>query len=58
MLDAATSALLRVNRGADANRLDDLLTLSNAILKSGRIYLGCRNIQNSMYKGGMNEQRS
>ena len=50
---------LLVNRGADANRLDDLLTfMSNAILKSGRIYLGCRNLQNSMYQGGMIKQRS
>ena len=41
MLGAATSGLLRVNRGADANTLDDLLTfMSNAILKSGKIYLG------------------
>ena len=36
MLGAAPSGLLRVNRGADANRLDDLLTfMSNAILKNG-----------------------
>ena len=35
MLDAAPAGLLRVNRGVDANRLDDLLTfVSNAILKS------------------------
>ena len=41
MLDAASSGLLRVNRGADANRLDDLLTfMSNAILKSGKDTLG------------------
>ena len=41
MLGAAPSALLRVNRGADANRLDDLLTfMSNAILKSGNDIFG------------------
>ena len=34
MLGAAPSGLLRVNRHADANRLDDLLTfMSNEILK-------------------------
>ena len=55
MLGAAPSGLLRVNRDADANRLDDLLTfMSNEILKSGKdIYLGCRNLQNPMYQGGM-----
>ena len=37
MIGAAPSGLLQVNRGADANRLDDLLTfMSNAILKSGK----------------------
>ena len=37
MLGAVPSWLLRVNRGADANRLDDLLTfMPNAILKSGK----------------------
>ena len=37
MLGAAPLGLLRVNRGADANRLDDLLTfMSNAILKSNK----------------------
>ena len=41
MLGVAPSGLLRVNRGVDANRLDDLLTfLSNAILKSGKDILG------------------
>ena len=36
MQDAAPSGLLRVNRRADANRLDDLLTfMTNAILKRG-----------------------
>ena len=35
MLDAAPAGLLRVNRGADANWLNDLLIfMSNAILKS------------------------
>ena len=37
MPSAAPSGLLRVNRGADATRLDDLLTfMSNAILKSSK----------------------
>ena len=37
MLDAAPSGVLPVNRGADANRLDDLFTfMSNAILKIGK----------------------
>ena len=41
MRDAAPAGLLRVNRGADANRLDDLLTfMSNAILKSGKDIFG------------------
>ena len=41
MLGAAPSGLLRVNRGADANRLDDLLAfMSNAILKSGKNLFG------------------
>ena len=41
MLGAAPSGLLRVNRGADANRLDDLLTfMSNAILKSSKDIFG------------------
>ena len=36
MLDAAPAGPLRVNLGADANRLHDLLIfMSNAILKSG-----------------------
>ena len=40
-LDAEPSGLLLVNRGADANRIDDLLTfLSNAILKSGKDIFG------------------
>ena len=41
MLDAAPGVLLRVNRGTDTNRLNNLLTfMSNAILKSGKqIYL-------------------
>ena len=59
MLDAAPEGLLRVNRGADANRLNDLLTfMSNAILKRERKYLGCGNIQNSMCQGVVSEQRS
>ena len=41
MLGAAPSGLLRVNRGADANRLDDLLTfMSNSILKSVKNVFG------------------
>ena len=36
-LMAVPAGLLRVYRGADANRLNDLLTfMSNAILKSGK----------------------
>ena len=43
MLDAAPAALLRVNRGEDTNRFEDLLTfLSNAILKSGKDIFGMR----------------
>ena len=56
---AAPSGLLWVNRDADANRLDDLLAfMSNSYLRAARIYLGCRNLQNLMYQGGMREQRS
>ena len=41
MQGAAPAGLLRVNRGADANKLDDLLTfMSNAILKSGKDIFG------------------
>ena len=41
MLGAAPSGLLRVNRGADAYSLDDLLTfMSNAILKSSKDIFG------------------
>ena len=41
MLGAAPLGLLRVNRGADAKWLDDLLTfMSNAILKSGKDIFG------------------
>ena len=41
MLGAAPSGLLRANRGADANRLDDLLTfMSNTILTSGKDIFG------------------
>ena len=61
MLDAAPAGLLQVNRGADANRLNDLLTfMSNAILKLrvARKYLGCGNLQNSMCQGVMSEQRN
>ena len=43
MLDAAPAGLLRVNRGADANTLNDLLPfMSNAILKSGKDIFGMR----------------
>ena len=42
-LNAAPLGLLWVNRGADENRFDDLLTfMSNAILKSGKDILGMR----------------
>ena len=56
MLDAAPLGLLRVNRDADTNKLNDLLTfMSNAILKSGKDmltfkiqgYQGYINLQNS-----------
>ena len=40
MLGAAPSGLLRVNKGADANRLDLLTFMSNAILKSGKDIFG------------------
>ena len=37
MLNKAPAGLLRVDRGADANRLNDLLAfMSNAILNSGK----------------------
>ena len=40
-LDAAPGVLLRVNRGTDTNRLNDLLTfMSNAILKSSKEIFG------------------
>ena len=43
MLDAAPTVLLRVNRGTDANRLNDLLTLmSNATLKCVMVIFGMR----------------
>ena len=41
MLDAAPAGPLQVNRGADANRLNDLLTfMSNAILKRNKEKFG------------------
>ena len=60
LLDAAPAGLLRVNRGADANRLNNLLSfMSNAILiRAAMKYLGCGNLSNSMYQGEMREQRS
>ena len=43
MLDVAPAGLLLVNRGADANIHDDLLTfISNAILKNGSDIFGMR----------------
>ena len=43
MLDAAPAGLLRVNRGADANRLNNLLTfMSNAILRSCKEFFRIR----------------
>ena len=43
MLDAAPGGLLPVNRGKDANRLNDLLTfMLNAILKSSKTIFGMR----------------
>ena len=59
MLNAAPEGQLWVNRGTDANRLTNLLTfMLNAILRAARKYVGCGNHQNSMYQGGMSEQRS
>ena len=58
MLGVAPSGLLRVNRGADANMLDDLLTFMSNALRATGIYLGCIILQNSMHQGGMSEQRS
>ena len=50
---------MRVNNGTDANMLTDLLTfMSNAILNSAIKYLGCGNLENSVYQGGTSEQRS
>ena len=47
MLDAAPSGLLPVNRGADGNRLDDLLTfMSNAELTSGKDIFGMQKPSN------------
>ena len=41
MLDAAPGGHLRVNRGTDANRLNNLLTfMSNAILKMDKQIFG------------------
>ena len=43
MLDATPAGLLRINWGADANRLNDLLTfMSNAILNSLKEIFGMR----------------
>ena len=43
ILDSAIAGLLRVNRGVDANRPDDLLTfVSNAIFKRGKDIFGMR----------------
>ena len=43
MLGAAPGGLLWVNRGTDANRLNDLLTfMSNVILKSIKEIFGIR----------------
>ena len=45
MLGAAPAELLRVNRDADGNRLDDLLTfMSNAILKSDKYIFGMQKL--------------
>ena len=43
MHDAAHGRLLRVSRGMNSSRLNDLLTfMSNAILKSGKEIFGMR----------------
>ena len=56
MLGAAPSELLRVKRGADANRLYDLLSfMSNAILKSGKNIFGMQK-PSKFYVPGWNEQ--
>ena len=57
--DAAPAGLLQVNRGADANRLNDLLTfMSNAILKSGKEIFRIRKPSKFNVPGRMSEQRS
>ena len=59
MLGEAPSGLLWVNRGADANRLDDLLTfMSNPILKSGKDIFGIQKPLKFNVPDGMSEQRS
>ena len=56
MLDAAPAVLLRVNRGMDANRLNDLLTFeSNAILKCGKEIFVMRK-PSKFYVPGWNER--
>ena len=52
MLGAAHSGLLRVNKGADANKLLDLLTfMSNAILKSGKDIFGMQKLSKFIVPG-------
>ena len=59
MLAAAPLGLLQVNKGADANRLEYLLTfMSNELLKSGKDIFGMQKPQHSMYQVGMSEQIS
>ena len=59
MLGAAPSGLLRVNKGGDANKLDDLLTfMSNAILKTGKDIFGMQKPSKFNVPGCMSEQRS
>ena len=56
MLDAATVGLVRVNRGVDENRPDDLLTfMSNAILKSSKGIFEMRK-PSKFYVPGWNER--
>ena len=44
MLYATLEGLLRANRGTDANRLNDLILMSNAILNRGKQIFGVRKL--------------
>ena len=59
MLYAAPESLLQVNRGPNIDMLNDLLRfMSNEIFKRGMQIFGIGNLQNSIYQGGMSEQKS